>query len=79
MTRIEQVAAFLEDLAPTRLAESWDNVGLLVGDPAGAAERVMTCLSVTPSTAAEAVARRPGRRPFIRRGPTSSLWCLKVP
>jgi len=58
VTRIEQVAAFLEDLAPTRLAESWDNVGLLVGDPAGAAERVMTCLSVTPSTAAEAVARR---------------------
>jgi dinuclear metal center YbgI/SA1388 family protein len=38
------------------LAEPWDNVGLLWGDPEAEASRVMTCLTVTRTTAAEAVA-----------------------
>lgn len=45
-------------LAPPELAESWDNVGLLAGDRATAVRRVMTCLTITPSTAQEAVVRR---------------------
>ena len=40
------------------LAESWDNVGLLVGDPDEPIERVMTCLTVTPESAAEAIRER---------------------
>ena len=32
MPTIESLSAFLEEFAPPRLAESWDNVGLLVGD-----------------------------------------------
>jgi dinuclear metal center YbgI/SA1388 family protein len=55
MTTIEAVGSFLERLAPPRLAESWDNVGLLVGDPRGAVRRAMTCLTITPATAAEAI------------------------
>jgi dinuclear metal center YbgI/SA1388 family protein len=47
----------MDSFAPTRLAEDWDNVGLLVGDRSGQAERVMTCLTVTPESAAEAIAR----------------------
>ena len=31
MPTIASIAAFLEQLAPVRLAEEWDNVGLLVG------------------------------------------------
>jgi len=57
MTTIQTVAAFLEQLAPSRLAEDWDNVGLLVGDRGRAIERVMTCLTITPATVAEAVER----------------------
>ena len=31
MPTVSSIAAFLEQLAPARLAEEWDNVGLLVG------------------------------------------------
>ena len=42
-------------ICASRLAEPWDNVGLIWGDPAAPVERVMTCLTVTPTTAAEAI------------------------
>ena len=34
MTTVADVAGWLEQFAPLDLAESWDNVGLLWGDPA---------------------------------------------
>ena len=55
MPTVGEVAAVLGQLAPLALAEPWDNVGLLVGDEAWPAERVMTCLTVTPETVAEAI------------------------
>ncbi|MFI5460054.1 MAG: Nif3-like dinuclear metal center hexameric protein [Isosphaerales bacterium] len=55
MTTVADVTGWLEQLAPARLAEPWDNVGLLWGDPAGLVQGVMTCLTVTPATAAEAI------------------------
>ena len=58
MTKIAQVSQFLNQFAPTRLAEDWDNVGLLVGDPKLVAERMMTCLTVTPESAAEAISQQ---------------------
>lgn len=45
----------LESLAPPQLAESWDNNGLLLGDRAAEVQRVLTCLTLTPDVAAEAV------------------------
>ena len=58
MPTIEDIAAFLEQFAPPELAEDWDNVGLLVGDRHRSVGRVMTCLTVTPASAAEAIERR---------------------
>jgi dinuclear metal center YbgI/SA1388 family protein len=58
MLTIKTVAAFLESMAPPQLAEDWDNVGLLVGDPGREVHRVMTCLTITSATAAEAVDRK---------------------
>ncbi len=55
MTTVSEVVGWLEQFAPSRMAESWDNVGLLWGDPAEPVHRVMTCLTVTPETAAEAI------------------------
>jgi dinuclear metal center YbgI/SA1388 family protein len=55
MPNLRQISEFLDRFAPTRLAESWDNVGLLVGDPDSHIERVMTCLTITPETVSEAV------------------------
>jgi dinuclear metal center YbgI/SA1388 family protein len=60
MTTVADVAAWLERFAPSQLAEAWDNVGLLWGDPAAMVERVMTCLTVTTTTAAEAIQDRAG-------------------
>jgi dinuclear metal center YbgI/SA1388 family protein len=52
---IQTVDEFLEEFAPPRLAESWDNVGLLVGDRQAEVRRIMTCLTVTPAVVEEAI------------------------
>lgn len=56
--KIKDVCHFLDSFAPTRLAEDWDNVGLLAGDPDGDASRIMTCLTITSESADEAIARK---------------------
>ena len=53
---VAQVVTFLDQFAPPDLAAEWDNVGLLLGDRAASVQRLMTCLTVTPEVAAEAVA-----------------------
>jgi dinuclear metal center YbgI/SA1388 family protein len=58
MSTVADICRWLEQFAPAHLAESWDNVGLLWGDPSASVTRVMTCLTVTPSTAREAVEER---------------------
>jgi dinuclear metal center YbgI/SA1388 family protein len=54
LTTVADVADFLERFAPRELAAEWDNVGLLLGDRSATIQRVMTCLTVTPDTVAEA-------------------------
>ena len=58
MTTVGDVTGWLERFAPAGLAEPWDNVGLIWGDPSAPAGRVMTCLTVTPTTAGEAIEAR---------------------
>ena len=55
MTTVADLISALQTIAPLSLAAEWDNVGLLLGDPAAPVERVMTCLTVTPDSVAEAV------------------------
>lgn len=57
MHSVREVAEFLNTLAPPALAESWDNVGLLVGRYNQPLERLMTCLTITPESAGEAIER----------------------
>ncbi|GAA4464073.1 Nif3-like dinuclear metal center hexameric protein [Novipirellula rosea] len=52
---VDQICQRLAEIAPLRLAESWDNVGLLVGDRNLGVSRVMTCLTITPAVVQEAV------------------------
>lgn len=54
---LEQLCDWLETFAPLNLAESWDNVGLLLGDRLQPIRRVMTCLTITPESATEALER----------------------
>lgn len=58
MLTLANIIEFLETLAPLELAAEWDNVGLLIGDSGRAVERIMTCLTVTPESAAEAIDAR---------------------
>lgn len=60
MTTVDDLCQVLERTAPIRLAEEWDNVGLLVGDRAKRIARVMTCLTITPASVAEAIDRGAG-------------------
>lgn len=55
MPSLDAVCGVLAELAPLRLAEDWDNVGLLVGDRRTAVSRIMTCLTITPNVVAEAI------------------------
>lgn len=55
MTTVADIADWLGRFAPLELAEDWDNVGLLLGDRSAQVSRVMTCLTVTAETAAEAI------------------------
>lgn len=55
MLTVATVIDELNRFAPRDLAADWDNVGLLLGDRAAPVRRVMTCLTVTPESVAEAV------------------------
>lgn len=58
MPTVADIARFLDRFAPPELAAEWDNVGLLVGDAGAKVRRVMTCLTVTPVSAGEAVSQK---------------------
>jgi dinuclear metal center YbgI/SA1388 family protein len=55
MPLVADIADFMNQLAPLSLAAEWDNVGLLLGEAAAPVSGIMTCLTVTPETAAEAM------------------------
>jgi dinuclear metal center YbgI/SA1388 family protein len=49
-----QIAAEVEKIAPLKLAQDWDNVGLLVGDPAKNVKNILVTIDVTAGVVAEA-------------------------
>jgi GTP cyclohydrolase I len=86
---LASVIAQLEAIAPPTLAESWDNVGLLAGDPLSDVQRIMTCLTICPETAIEAIEGqanlivahhplpfRPLQRIVTSNAAGQSLWTL---
>jgi dinuclear metal center YbgI/SA1388 family protein len=56
--KLQEIVCVLDDIAPTRLAESWDNVGLLVGDPQADVKRAILCIDYTPEVACEAAGQQ---------------------
>ncbi len=53
---VADLQALLEQLAPARLAESWDNVGLLIGDETAPVRRILAALELTEPVLEEALA-----------------------
>ncbi|MCA9131532.1 MAG: Nif3-like dinuclear metal center hexameric protein [Planctomycetales bacterium] len=58
MSTVADIAVWLEAVAPLALSEPWDNTGLLLGDPQSEVRRLQTCLTLTPASVSEAIARR---------------------
>lgn len=58
MFSLPEVIAALERIAPLRLAADWDAVGLLVAPRGPGISRILTCLTLTPEVAAEALRER---------------------
>jgi dinuclear metal center YbgI/SA1388 family protein len=60
--RVLELCAAMDRLAPLRLSEAWDNVGLLVGDEAAelAAPRVLVTIDVTAAVLEEAIETKCG-------------------
>jgi dinuclear metal center YbgI/SA1388 family protein len=55
---LSDLLQILDEIAPTRMAESWDNVGLLTGDPGQTISRALLTIDYTPQVAAEAAEQR---------------------
>lgn len=57
--RIQEVIDVMEQIAPLNLAESWDRVGLLAGDPAAACQGpILLTIDLTEEVMTEAVAAK---------------------
>jgi dinuclear metal center YbgI/SA1388 family protein len=56
--KLAAVVNHLEQIAPTRFAESWDNVGLLAGDADANIRRVLLAIDFTAAVAREAKSQR---------------------
>lgn len=53
MMQVNDLVNAMEQIAPTRFAETWDNVGLLAGDPNREIRRIFLTIDYTQEVAAE--------------------------
>ncbi len=53
--KIKDISSFLEELAPPALQESYDNSGLLIGNPDAGIDHVLICLDLTMEVLDEAI------------------------
>jgi len=58
MPKVSDIVGIINKIAPPALAEEWDNVGLMLGDPASEVNRIMVALDGTPDTVEAAIAGR---------------------
>ena len=70
--KCQAVIDIVEKLAPKRLAEEWDNPGLLVGSPQQEIKKVMVCLDVSLEVVEYAISQQAdmliAHHPMIFRG-----------
>lgn len=60
MQTIANFEEAMESIAPSDLAEAWDNVGLLLGDRTSPLKRVLLCIDLTEPVLAEALRKNAG-------------------
>lgn len=66
---VQDILNIIEKIAPANLAEEWDNVGLMIGNPSAPVEGVLVGLDPTPALLDEAAERKANllitHHPFI--------------
>jgi len=55
---VRDLCIAMEAIAPTELAQDWDNVGLLTGDQQAPLRRILLCIDLTEAVVAEAIRRK---------------------
>ena len=88
MPLLKEITDFFETLAPLKLQESYDNAGLIIGDPDSTISSAIVTLDVTEAVIEEAVQRGSNliiaHHPVIFSGlkkldfPTFFLYLLKM-
>jgi dinuclear metal center YbgI/SA1388 family protein len=53
--KLEQIITAVETIAPSKLAQGWDNVGFLVGDPKRDIKRILVTIDTTNDVVREAI------------------------
>lgn len=52
--RVKEIAGEIEKIAPLKLAQDWDNVGLLIGNPQANVKNILVTIDITKDVVAEA-------------------------
>ncbi|MHC4157186.1 MAG: Nif3-like dinuclear metal center hexameric protein, partial [Planctomycetota bacterium] len=52
--KVKDIADAIDKIVPLKLAQDWDNVGLLIGDPRQSAKNVLLTIDITADVLAEA-------------------------
>jgi dinuclear metal center YbgI/SA1388 family protein len=55
--KVKEIADAIEQYAPLRLQEEWDNAGIQVGDPEAEISGILLCTDATEAVVAEAISR----------------------
>jgi dinuclear metal center YbgI/SA1388 family protein len=53
--KVGEILDFINEIAPWKYAEEWDNVGLMLGGRSNLVNKLMVCLDVTSETIREAI------------------------
>jgi len=86
--KIKDIAAAIEKIVPLKLAQDWDNVGLLIGDPQNDVKNILLTIDITKEVLSEAVRQKAeliiayhpviwdGLKKIIVDGPSSVVYEL---
>lgn len=82
MIKCQVVVEAMDRLAPRYLAENWDNVGLLIGNPAQEITKILTCLDVTEKVIDKAICENYNmiisHHPFLFKGIKKKLLLISL-
>ncbi len=67
---VKNVISIIEDLFPLNLAESWDKVGLQIGEKKKKVENIVVALDLTTDVMDFAIDKKAGDRPWLLRNPS---------